>query len=388
VERSDLGTEGDRALMDALFAPAGRQDPFSAFAEHETPGCRYQVVEQVLRDRRTGAAAMPSSDAPLFQLLARFMARLDGERHHAVRSRFARVFTPRRAVAYAALIEARANRLLDDLEARAEQEPVDLVAGFARPLPFGVIADVIGVPKADQQWLEYAVDEVMASFANQRDPAAVEHGNTVVEEVLAYFDALLDERTATPADDLLSVLGGEPVDHDARPDLLANCMFFLVAGHATTTTLLAAGAALLAAHPEQLAMLQHTPTAWEPAVEELLRYLSPITITGIGIREDVTVGDITFKAGPNRLLAYAAANRDPAAFDEPNRFDISRTPTPHLAFAVGAHHCLGAPLARLHGSIGLRTLFTRAPGLRVVDGPTWRNAAPVRQLEPLLVRWL
>jgi pimeloyl-[acyl-carrier protein] synthase len=372
--------------MDALFTPAGRQDPFAAFVEHRTAGCEYAVVERVLRDRRTCAAALPPSDAPMFQLLARFMARLDGERHHAIRSRFARVFTPRRAAAYADLIDARANQLLDDLQ-RGGNEPVDLVAGFARPLPFGVIADVIGVPASDHHWLELTVDEVMASFANQRDPAAVERGNAAVTDVLGYFDRLLDERAHMPADDLLTVLSAEPVDPADRPDLVANCVFFLVAGHATTTALLAGGAALLASHPEQLAALVRAPEGWEDAVEELLRYLSPITITGVGLPEDVVVGETSIVAGPNRLLAYAAANRDPEVFEDPDRFDVQRSSNPHLSFAVGAHHCLGAPLARLHGTIGLRTLFTRAPDLRVVQGPVWRNAAPVRQLEPLLVAW-
>ena len=164
-------------------------------------------------------------------------------------------------------------------------------------------------------------------------------------------------------------------------------MFFLLAGHTTTTTLLAAGAALLSERPEDLASLRADPTRWEPAVEELLRFISPISITGVGLPEDVVVGERRFLAGPNRLLCFAAANRDPEVFADPDRLDIGRDPNRHLAFSVGAHHCLGAPLARLHGRIGLQELFQRLPGLRAEGEPIWRGGAPVRQLERMPVTW-
>jgi cytochrome P450 len=325
----------------------------------------------------------PTADA-MFQLLGRFMSRLDGDRHHAVRSRFARVFTPKRTAAYADLIVARANSLLDAAELGGA---FDLVADYARPLPFGVISDVLGVPPADQPWLERTMAVLGASFAGQRDPAVVEQGNDAAERLIAFFDQLMAARAASPADDLLSILAGDELATTARDDLLTNCVFFLLAGHATTTTLIAAGAAVLCQHRDQLRVLQAEPERWGGAVEELLRFISPITVTGVSVPADVPVNGHVFRAGSNRLLCFAAANRDPEVFQEPDVFDIGRVPNSHLAFSVGPHHCLGAPLARLHGAIALRILFSRLPELRLVDELSWRGSAPVRQLERVAVSW-
>ncbi len=387
IEAVDGGGEADRELMDALFTPEGRLDPQAAASAHPTLGCRHAVVDRVLRDARTAAPVIDAPPVPLFDLLRRFMARLDGDRHHAVRSRFARIFTPRKAAAFSDLIEQRANALLDDLERDHDGGAVDLVAAFARPLPFGVVADVMGIPPAEQPWFRDTLDQILSSFANQRDPDAVRVGSALTQEVLVAVDALLHTRRGAPADDLLSVLAADEVDGDAHQDLLANCVFFLTAGHATTTALLAGGTALLSARPKYLELNRADPTRWEATVEELLRYLSPITITGAAVPEAVDVDGIVFQPGPHRLLCFAAANRDPAVFEHPDRFDPSRPAGPHLAFSVGPHHCLGAPLARLHGNIGLRVLFDRLPHLVVVDGPRWRSGAPVRQLDSLHVTW-
>lgn len=349
-----------------------------------TLGCRYEVVDAVLRDRRTRAPAIPPSDDAMFALLRRFMARLDGQRHHRTRAPFARIFTPKRTASYRQAIAERCERLLDAVEAQGQ---MDLVAAFARPLPFGVICEVLGVSENDQPWLETTMATLNASFAGQRHRANVERGNEATRSLLEYFDRQLSARSRDPADDLLSVLAADEAAQDAREDLLANCVFFLLAGHTTTTTLLAAGTVVLLEHPDQLEMLRADSGRWPAAVEELLRFLSPITITGVGLEHDVTVGDRTFTAGTNRLLCIAAANRDPDVFAEPDRFDIRRTPNPHLAFTVGPHHCVGAPLARLHGQVGLAELFHRYPGLRLSGPVEWIGSAPVRQLASAPVAW-
>lgn len=370
--------------MDALFSPGGRDDPHAATRARPTIGCRYDVVEAALRDRATAAPAMPPSDRPLFELLARFMARLDGDRHHEVRSHFARIFTPSRTRAYEDLIRHRARALLDAMDPRGTG---DLVADFARPLPFGVISDVLGVPPDDQPWLESTMAAMSAAFAGQRDPAQVERGDAAVVELLSYFDSALTERIRMPREDLLSTLAEAPTASASRDDLVANCVFFLLAGHATTTTLLAEGAALLSERPDEVAWLRADPARWEPAVEELLRFISPITVTGVGIPHDIVVGGRRFLASPNRLLCFAAANRDPEVFAEPDRLDFEREPNRHLAFSVGTHHCVGAPLARLHGRIGLHELFQRLPALQLEGEAVWRGSAPVRQLDRMPVTW-
>lgn len=373
----DRGPEGDQELMNALFTAAGRADPQATASRHLTVGCRYAVANAVLRDPMTRAPEFDAGGQPLIELLQRFMARLDGPRHHAVRSRFARVFTPRRASAYADLIESRAYFLLDHVQ---RGRPFDLVAQFARPLPFGVIADVMGVDPADRAWLEATMDQLMAGFAGQRDPALVRSGNDATRGLLAFFDRVLNERAATPRDDLLSILAVDDLAVSARDDLLANCVFFLLAGHATTTALLTAGAWILTTEPAALDGLRRDPTGWGSTVEELLRFVSPETLTGVTVDCDIVVGDESLTAGGNRLVCFAAANRDPSIFADPDRFDPTRHPNPHLAFSVGVHHCLGAPLARLHGTIGLRVLFDRLPELRFLEPLQWRAAAPVRQV--------
>lgn len=378
----DRGAEGDQALMNELFAPAGLADPHAAAARVPTVGCRYAVVNAVLRDPTTRAPEFAGGGQPMIDLLKRFMARIDGPRHQAVRSRFARVFTPRRAAGYADLIAARANRLLDELP---PGEPFDLVARFARPLPFGVIADVMGIEPTDRDRLEHTMDRLLAGFAGQRDPATAQVGNQAAQELLGFFDDALTARAAAPRDDLLSTLALDDLASSARDDLLANCIFFVLAGHATTTTLLAAGAWTLISHHGTVDRLVREPDRWPATVEELLRYVSPETLTGVRLDNDVVVGEHTLAAGPNRLICFAAANRDASVFPDPDRFDPDRDPNPHLAFSVGPHHCLGAPLARLHGTVGLRTLFERFPSLHFVEPIEFRAAAPVRQVGRAIV---
>lgn len=370
--------------MDALFAAAGQGDVHALIAEHSTFGCRHRIAETVLRSRATKAPAMPQTTDPMFELLQRFMARLDGERHHAVRALFARLFTPRRAARYRTEIEQRSHALIDRVEANGA---MDLVADYARPLPFGIIADVLGVPAANQSWLEAAFGVLGAAFAGQRDPARIVDGNAAATELIEFFDRLFVERATHPADDLITLLASDDDSTVDRGDLLANCVFFMLAGHTTSTTLLTAGATTLLEHPHQLRALVGEPTGWSTAVDELVRYISPITITGVGLDDDVVIDREIFRAGANRLICYAGANRDHDVFDDPDRFDIARTPNPHLGFSVGAHHCVGAPLARLHAEVGLGVLFQRLPELRTDGRPVWTGHAPVRQIVSQPVCW-
>jgi pimeloyl-[acyl-carrier protein] synthase len=144
---------------------------------------------------------------------------------------------------------------------------------------------------------------------------------------------------------------------------------------------------LLAKHRGQLDRLMANLAGWPTAVEELLRFVSPTTVTETTATEDVDVAGCPISAGQHRFLFLAAANREPNVFDNPDRFDLTRTPNPHLAFAAGAHFCLGAPLARMHAEIALPTLFRRLPGLRLVGPPVWLGSAPIRQIAALPVQW-
>ena len=378
------GTEFD--LMGALFSPAGSADPQVILRGSPLPGCQYPFVRDVLRDPRFAAPTIPPSPDPAFQLLRRWMIRLDGDRHRRVRDAFGGLFTARRVGRYRAIIAGRAAALIDQAAAVGS---MDLVTGFARPLPFTVINDVLGVPPEDRDWLGDALATLTRGFARQRDSdrTPVQGANDATRQMLSYFAGLLDQRAAAPADDLMTALAARHADGEDRQDLLANCIFFVLAGHQTTTTLLTLGTHLLCTHPSAVAALHEDPGRWPAAVEEMLRLITPTTFTGATPRTDADIHGVTCPAGQPRLLFLAAANRDPSAFPDPDRFDISREPNPHLSFAAGAHFCLGAPLARLHGEVALSTLFTRLPGLAALTPPDITASVPIRQIDHFTVTW-
>ena len=384
--RQPKAPETEADLLGALFSPAGRADPQVILRTSPLPGCQYPFVRDLLRDPRFAAPRIPPSPDPAFQLLARWMIRLDGDRHRRVRDAFGGLFTARRVERYRAIIAARAAALIGESTALGT---MDLVADFARPLPFAVITDVLGVPSGDRDWLATALATVSRGFARQREPdrTAVEAGGEAAQQLLAYFTSLLGRRAAAPADDLMTALAARQTDGEDRQDLIANCIFFILAGHQTTTTLLTLGADLLCAHPRALAALQEDPTRWPAAVEEMLRLITPTTFTGATARAGADVRGIFCPAGQPRLLFLAAANRDPRIFPGPDLFDISRDPNPHLSFSAGAHFCLGAPLARLHGEVALSTLFGRLPGLTAVTPPEVTASVPIRQVDRFAVSW-
>ena len=378
------GTEFD--LLGALFSPAGRADPQVILRGSPLPGCQYPFVRDVLRDPRFAAPAIPPSPDPAFQLLRRWMIRLDGDRHRRVRDAFGGLFTARRVGRYRAIIAERAGALIDQA---APAGRMDLVADFAQPLPFTVINDVLGVPPGDRDWLSEALAVLNRGFASQRDTdrSAVQAANDAAQQMLSYFARLLDQRTAAPADDLMSALASRHTDGEDRQDLVANCIFFINAGHQTTTALLTLGTHLLCTHPEVLAALQEDPGRWPAAVEEMLRLITPTTFTGVTPRTDADIDGVTCPAGQPRLLFLAAANRDPSVFPDPDRFDISRDPNPHLSFSAGGHFCLGAPIARMHGEVALSTLFTRLAGLAAFTPPDTTASVPTRQIDHFTVSW-
>jgi pimeloyl-[acyl-carrier protein] synthase len=294
------------------------------------------------------------------------------------------LFTARRVERYRAIIAERSAALIDRVSAAGS---MDLVADFARPLPFAVITEVLGVPPDDRGWLAAAIATLNRGFARQRDAdrTPLQAANDAAGQMLSYFTGLLDQRRSAPADDLLTTLAAR--HHEDRQDLAANCIFFINAGHQTTTTLLTLGAHLLCTHPEALAALKQDTGRWPAAVEEMLRLITPTTFTAATPGANADIHGALCLAGQPRLLFLAAANRDPGIFPDPDRFDIDRDRNPHLSFSAGAHFCLGAPLARLHGEVALTTLFTRLPSLAARTPPDITASVPIRQVDNFMVTW-
>jgi pimeloyl-[acyl-carrier protein] synthase len=381
----DDGVEAEQRLLAALFSPEGRWDPHPLFRSVSLPGCRYAVAERMLRDASFAPPRIDPSEQPLWQMFARWLISLDGERHVRVRRIFAGLFTPRRVNAFREVITERATALLDGV---VDRGVMDLVVDFARPLPFSVIVRILGVPEERHGWIAERMFTLGEGFSHQREPEFLERAGTAVTEMLDYYSELLDARTEQPRDDLISALAANRRENeDERLDVAANCIFFIEAGHVTTTSLISAGTLLLLQHPEQLARVRSEPTAIYGAVEEMLRLITPVTQAVCRAREDIEIDGFRFPAGLHRHVWLAAANRDPMVFAEPDGFDIDRSPNRHLGFSAGAHFCLGAPLARLHGEIAITSLLRRLPGLRLEEEPVWRGSVPIRELEHLQVGW-
>ncbi len=373
-------------MLGALFSPAGRSDPHVLLRGSPLPGCQYPFVRDVLRDPRFAAPMIPPSPDAAFQLLARWMLRLDGERHRRVRDAFGGLFTARRVERYRAIIAERAAALIDQAAATGTME---VIAEFAYPLPFTVIADVLGVPPGDRTWLGTAMETLNSGFARQRDidRGAVHAANDAATQMLSYFAGLLDQRAAEPADDLLTVLAGRHADGEDRQDLIANCVFFMIAGHQSTTTLLTLGTYLLSTHPRALAALRDDPGRWPGAVEEMLRLICPVTFTAAIPRGD--------DGNPRGLLPGRAAapalprRRQPRSADVPRprrlRHQPRAQPAPQLR-RRGAFlpRRASGPAARRSR---LRALFTRLPGLTASAPPDVTASVPIRQVDRFTVRW-
>ena len=380
VAAADAGPAGDHVLVDGLFSPAGRADPHSVLRGSGQVGCRYASAREILHSANFLPALVGPSDYELFRMFARWLISLDGERHRVMRRAFGGQFAPRAIDTYREPIEATANALLDVV---LERGRMNLVADFARPLPLQIICGVLGVPAERVSWVDARMITLGQGFANQRDAGFLQAASDAATELQAYFGELLDERRTAPNDDLLTSLANElPDDPETRADTVANCVLFVIAGHATTTSLIAAGTLLLLENGETLSHDQIPG-----AVEEMLRMITPTTIVVTRAAEDEVVAGCPVAAGEHRFVFLAAANRDPDVFPDPDRFEITRDPNPHLTFSAGKHYCLGAPLARLHGEIAINTLLGRLPHLRLDGEPEWRGSFPLRELERLPVAW-
>jgi cytochrome P450 len=380
VAARDTGPAGDHRLVDRLFSPEGRADPHSVLRGSDQVGCRHASARRILRSANFGPAIVSPSEFELFRMFARWLISLDGERHRVMRRAFGGRFTPRTIDAYREPIQSTANALIDAALARGG---MDLVSDFARPLPLQIICRVLGVPAEQVPWIDARMITLGQGFAHQRDLEFLQAASDAATELQAYFRDLLDQRRAAPRNDLLTALTHQlPNDPATRADTAANCVLFIIAGHGTTSSLIAAGTLLLL-ESRQTPSRDQIPSA----VEEMLRMITPTTIVVTRAAKADTIDGCPIAAGQHRFMFLAAANRDPDVFPDPDQFDITRNPNPHLAFSAGKHYCLGAPLARLHGQIAINTLLARVPLLRLDGQPEWRGSFPLRELERVPVAW-
>ena len=359
---------------------------------------RYEDVKRVCLDSSMSSdrlrpffATLPPAEAQKLAELARYltlwMVFRDPPEHTRLRRLAARVFHVRSIHALRPNVEGLTRWLLDSLHGKRE---FDFIADFAGPLPALVIMDMLGAPREELGRLKRLSDEMALFIGSARDaPEKYERAAAATREMAAIFRELILARRAAPQRDLLTELvrlddGG---DRLAEDELVATCILLLFAGHETTTHHLANGLRALLAFPRELEKLRADPSLAPAAVEELLRYDGPIGAQVRIVQEQHTLHGKTLRAGERVFLLMNAANRDPRAYDDPDRLDLERNGPPHLTFGFGAHLCLGFPLARLEGQIALPAVLARWRRIELAgEAPEWMDSMVLRGMKALPLR--
>jgi len=392
-----------------LASPAGLRDPYAVYARFraaEAAGgdigrvvVRYDQIAALLADRRLSSDRSGGLLAPLgtdvrgrCPLVARTLAGIvafrDPPDHTRIRRLLASTFSLRTVTRVARLIERISARLLDAVAAAGE---TDLHRAYTYPLPAMVVGAMLGVPEADlDRFRSWAQDIVFLVGSGAPTAELALAAEDHFGEMREYLRALVTARRADPGDDLLSAMIAAADDEGrlSADEIYSNATFLMTAGHETATNMLSNGMLTLIRHPEQFERLRRDRALIPSAAEEILRFESPVQMTPRLAVEDGELAGRSVKAGDALLLFLGAANRDPARFPDPDRFDIARGDNRHLAFGYGAHYCLGAALARQELRIALAHLLERLPGLELaVDDVEWQATIDFRGPVSLPVRW-
>ena len=405
------------AILGSIFlTPEGKSDPYPGYAIlRETTAlhhsaldlyvlARYDDCQAVLRDNRFGRGD-PHIKPELFGITqdefderfprvserAESMLGLDLPDHTRLRSLVAKAFTPKTIEALRPRIQLLTSELLERLDGE-----VDVMPELALKLPITVIGEMLGVPQEDHAALLPPIKIVIRSLATfEADLDEFSENYEASGVIDDYFKALVANKRTHPGDDMLTDLvhAEEEGDRLTEPELLATIMLLFVAGYETTTNLIGNGLRAFLLFPEQLERLRHERSLIKSAIEEILRYDSPVQLTGRAVLEDdVEIAGTPVARGQQVLTLLGAANRDPRTFDEPDTFDIGRVGPAPISFSAGIHYCLGAALARLEGQIVFSTLVDRystiEPAWPDDQPPAYRNNLVLRGLESLPVRLL
>lgn len=396
--------EADQALANVLGTPEGRRNPYPVYDKirRRAPRfrsslgfavfARYDDCLAALRNPKLGRSS--DRDRVGGGKTVTTMLFANPPEHTRLRRIASSAFTPQRIAALRPAIQARVDHLLDERFAPGEQ--VEVMSTLALPLPVWVIGELLGVPNADRDRLRPLVRDVAAAlepFTTPEEGEAAEHSRRQLTE---YFSALLAERRTCPRDDLMSAFAapaggdrgrdggdGQEQENLSEREIVATAILLFAAGFETTTNLIGNGLVALATHPEQLRRWRRDPDLGRSAVEELLRYDSPVQINARVALETVEVAGIAFEPGEAVLTLVGSANRDPLRFDRPDYLDLGRPDNVSLSFGFGIHHCLGAALARLEGEVCFGRLLDRFDGFELVDETRWRPTISLRGLARL-----
>jgi cytochrome P450 len=310
----------------------------------------------------------------------------DAPVHTRLRALVHKAFTPAMVQNMRHMVQSVVNELMDRVEGREE---IDLIADFAYPLPIRIILEMIGIPLEDHEKMrEWSRDILVGSDLGVPDELKVV-GNESMKRFFAYLDALIDERRNDPRNDLLSALiaAEEEGDKLSLTELKATCVLLVIAGHETTTNLIANGMLALLNHPDQLQLLRNDLELLPEAVEEMLRYDSPVQTNPRVVTEDFMFQGQLMRQGQLVGIIVGAANRDEFHFPNADVFHIKRLQKNHVGFGYGIHYCVGAPLARLEANIAFKTMLQRWQHIELTDAPLNYVPTPrVRALTSLPLR--
>ena len=386
------------------LSAATAQDPYPAYAKLRARDpvhrsrllqawvfTRYADVDAILRDhrrfssdpRKRAASSTPRASLPRAEEPS--MLFLDPPDHTRLRALVNQAFTPRAVAALEPHIRELMTTLLDAVD---DPSAFDLMEAVAKPLPVIVIAEMLGIPPEDRAQFAVWSDQRARILEPTLTPEERETAEAAMRALDAYLMPIISARRADPQDDIISALAQaeEEGDRLTEREVLIMLRLLLVAGNETTTNLIGNGTLALLRHPDQLAALRGDPALIPSAVEELLRFDSPVQVDLRSALDDCDVNGFALRRGDNVVMLLGAANRDPDRFPAPDRLDVARREQNHLAFGRGIHHCLGAPLARLEGRVVLETLLERFGSLRLLDDrPVFRNSVVLRGLHALPV---
>jgi cytochrome P450 len=392
--RTYPATVPDRLDPDPLFAELREHEPLTRvqlpYGEPGWLATRYEDVRLVLSDPRFSRAAAVGRDEPRTRphlpppgnILS-----LDPPEHSRLRRLVTKAFTVRRIEELRPRVRDIANGFLDEMLAAGS--PGDLISGFALPLPVTVICELLGVPYDDRSDFRLWSDAFLSTTRFTPDQVI-----DYAKQMMAYLAGLIAQRREQPTDDLISALVAARDEQDklSEEELLALIQAILVAGHETTASQIPNFVYVLLTNPDQLAALRADHGLIPRAVEEMMRFI-PLGIGGGIARyalEDLELGGVTVRAGDPVMASIASANRDESIYQQPDQLDLKRDEASHVGFGHGAHHCLGAPLARMELQVALELLLDRLPGLRLAEGESgidWKAGLSTRGPERMLLAW-
>lgn len=334
--------------------------------------CGYNDVKQVLRHPDYWTDPHKSKPGSFSRFLLSdeeeevSMLLADEPDHRRLRMLVNDIFTPRAVARWH-------DRIVEVIEARLsdlESPEFDLIADYAGPIPTVVIAEMLGIPaEHHEDFKRWSDTSVKTSFNPMPSEQELVEGRAAREQLSGFFAAQIELRKSNPGPDLISQMLASQVEGEQLTDkeIINQCNLLLVAGNVTTTDMIGNGVKALLEHPQQLAKLRQRPALIEAAVEEILRYESPVINSGRIAHEDIEIGGCPVAQRESLIVSLGAANRDPEVYRDPDAFDIEREFIPHQSFGGGRHHCLGASLARLEGQEAILRLVQRFPDLALSD---------------------